>query len=979
MNDHLKTKEQLLADLALERERSNALNQVSSRLAGAHDLADVLDLIVNEATRLVGAKAGYIRMLESGVGVPTVATATAAGYLADVTKSNPVVTVQEGKTAAGHVMATKKPLVIDDATTAEIVLPNTRLLAKNHGFYAAAAIPLLVDFEPIGALFVFDGAIRVFTDDEVAVLSAFADQAALAVAKARLLQKAEREQERSNALFQISNKLAGSHDTDEVLDLIVNEAARLVGTTGAFLRLVKDGLLVPGPSTPATAVLQSDSASATPVFKIDKDSSSVGYVMATKAPLVMEDSAESELIAPAQRDVLRKLDFHGSIGVPLLANDQAIGVLFVLDHQVRHFTEDEVSLLAALADQAALALEKARLLKEAEWEKERADALYQISNKLAGAHDTDEVLDLVVNESVRLVGATAAWIRLLVGGVMVPGVATGSGAGFLADAAQLNPELQVGEKKSSVGHVMATKKPLVWEEISEGELVSPELSSLFLKHDFHGAVMLPLLANDQSVGVIIVADNRRRNFTDDEVSLLAAFADQASLALEKAKLLSEAETERERSDALYRVSNLLAGAHDTDEVLDLIVNEAARLVGASWAMMRLLEGDELITRASTGSLVNVMPQNVQTLKMGEGQTLPGQVMATKKPLYGEEAAQLLRPQTLKLFEEQGADPAATAIVPLLANDEFIGTLTVADTEHYGRRFTEDEVSLLSAFADQVSLALEKARLLHEAEREKERSDALYRVSNRLAGAHDTEEVMDLIVNEAARLVGATGTWIRLLEGEGLVPGPATEGAAALLDEFAKERPAITVGKGSTFQGRAMAAKKPFTYYSWEPLEEGMFTPGTLAIAQKLGFQRSVTFPMLANDRAVGTLNVADTRAQHFTDDEISLLTAFADQAALALEKARLLNEAEREKERSDALYRVSNLLAGAHETDEVLDLIVNEAARLLSASLASFRLLEGEMLVVRATTDLIRKAAGQARLSVGEGLQGHVMATKNHG
>jgi GAF domain-containing protein len=76
-----------------------------------------------------------------------------------------------------------------------------------------------------------------------------------------------------------------------------------------------------------------------------------------------------------------------------------------------------------------------------------------------------------------------------------------------------------------------------------------------------------------------VLDKRIRRFTRDEVSLLQAFADQASLALEKARLLNEAEREKERSDALYRVSNLLAGAHDTDEVLDLIVHEAARLGG----------------------------------------------------------------------------------------------------------------------------------------------------------------------------------------------------------------------------------------------------------------------------------------------------------------------------------------------------------------------------------------------------------------
>ena len=916
--------------MELERGRSNALNQVSNRLAGAHDLADVLDLIVNEVTRLVGAKAGYIRLLESGVGVLSAATASAADYLVDVFESNPVVTVQEGVTAAGHVMATKKPLVIDDATTAEIILPNTRILAKKYGFYGAAAIPLLVDSEPIGALFVFDGAIRVFTDDEVSVLSAFADHAALAVAKARHLQKAEREQERSDALYRISSLLAGSHDTDEVLDLIVNEAARLVGTTGAFLRLVKDGLLVPGPSTAATAVLQSDSASATPVFKIDKDASSVGYVMATKEPLIMEDSAESELIAPEQRDVLRKLDFHGSIGVPLLANDQAIGVLFVLDHQVRSFTDDDVSLLSAFADQSALTLEKARLLNEAEREKGRSDALYRVSNLLAGAHDTDAVLDLVVNEATRLVGATAANIRLLEGDLLLPGAHTDSAADFIGRTADELPTVVVEEGKTILGHAMATKKPLVSEDAPEDERLTKVGRQAFQTHGFHGTAVVPLIANDRSIGVLVVMDSRIRHFTEDEVSLLTAFADQASLAMEKARLLNEAERENERSDALYRVSNLLAGAHETDAVLDLIVNEATRLVGATAATIRLLEGDLLLPGAHTESAADFTGRTadeIPTVLVEEGKNILGHVMATKKPLVSEDAPEDERLTQVgrQAFKRHGFH--GTALAPLIANDRSIGVLSVMDSRI--RSFTDDEVSLLSAFADQAALALEKARLLNEAEREKERSDALYQVSSKLAGAHDTQDVLDLIVNEAARLVGTPTVIMRLLEGDTLVFGAATAAGAEYFSAVVDKVPTISVANGGTgAMGRAMATKTPF--FTEDVTQEERVPPETKRIQREFGYHGSAVVPLLANDRAIGVMALLDTRIRRYTEDEISLLTAFADQASLALEKARLLREAEVKEHETLQLYEVTTQLASNHDMDSVLDLIPKTAAELLN-------------------------------------------------
>ena len=345
----------------------------------------------------------------------------------------------------------------------------------------------------------------------------------------------------------------------------------------------------------------------------------------------------------------------------------------------------------------------------------------------------------------------------------------------------------------------------------------------------------------------------------------------------------------------------------------------------------------MVAGAATESAAPYLSQSAEHqpgLEVGESVTAMGHVMATKKPLVVEDVAkeELISPAQRLILQANGF--SALAAVPLLANDLSIGTLSVLDKIH-GRRFTEDEVSLLSAFADQASLTIEKARLLNDAETEKERSDALYRVSNLLAGAHDTDEVLDLIVHEATRLVGATGAWMRLLEGEVLVIGPATETVAELLVEVGKEQPAISVEKGSTIQGRVMATKTPFFWVSGEPFAEGAITPRVLSITQNLGFQKNATFPLVANDRSIGTLNVIDRRAQRFTDDEVSLLAAFADQASLAIEKSRLLNEAEARERQATQLYEVTTQLASNHDLTSVLDLITEQAVELMSATAAA--------------------------------------------
>ncbi|PKB70913.1 MAG: hypothetical protein BZY87_08120 [SAR202 cluster bacterium Io17-Chloro-G6] len=484
-----------------------------------------------------------------------------------------------------------------------------------------------------------------------------------------------------------------------------------------------------------------------------------------------------------------------------------------------------------------------QLLEELERERERSSALQEVSKKVAAAHNTDEVLDLIVNEATRLLGVSGVIIRLLEGDSLILRARTSGGEGYTPE-----PDYVVEQGTSLPGHVMATKKPLFGDDAVP--LLSPRRRQWMNENGYDPAALgaVPLSANDQSIGTISVADyfHHGRRFTEDEIALLMAFADQASLALEKARLLNEAEQEKERSDALYRVSNLLAGAHDTDEVLNLIVNEAARLVGASGAIMRLLEGDTLVARAATETAADYYETTRDIVPLSEDKKTPvAHVMATKKPLFGDDLANMRHPELLRSFEERGRDPAAGAVVPLLANGQAIGVFSVADYTS-NRRFTEDEVSLLSAFADQASLALEKARLMNEAEREKERSDALYQVSNRLAGAHDTDEVLDLIVNEAARLVGAAGAYIRLLEGDLLVPRAVTRSAADLVAGLEKSDVVMSVGEG--IMGRAMATKEPITV---EDMEDEMAHPQGRLVAKELGFLGAAAVPLIANDRYMG--------------------------------------------------------------------------------------------------------------------------------
>ena len=309
---------------------------------------------------------------------------------------------------------------------------------------------------------------------------------------------------------------------------------------------------------------------------------------------------------------------------------------------------------------------KKQLLGDLQRERERSElaegrslVLQEVSKRVAAAHDTGEVLDLIVNEATRLVGAHGAYIRMLEGDLLVPAATTESATAY---SDRMIKDLQgIGVGIGATGRAMASKKPVVREDIFS--LRTPEVERSNAESGLHGVAAIPLVANDRSIGVLAVIDTRERLISDDEVSLLSAFADQAAFALEKARLLHEAETERERADSLYRISILLAGARDTDEVLDLIVNEAARLVGTPIAIIRLLEGERLVASAATKAHANFVAGLPRTLNVAEGNNVLGHVTATKKPLFGEEAAKMLSLETRRLMEDLGFDPAAGASSP----------------------------------------------------------------------------------------------------------------------------------------------------------------------------------------------------------------------------------------------------------------------------------------------------------------------------
>ena len=352
----------------------------------------------------------------------------------------------------------------------------------------------------------------------------------------------------------MSNQLAGVHDTDVVLSLIVNEAARLVGVSAAALWLLEGDALEPSAQTDSYREPQDRLT-----FVNQSGTSLVGHAMATKKPMVTEDVQENEFFTAEGRLHARENGYFGAVVIPLLADDRSIGVLLMFDTRVRRFTDDEVSLLTAFADQASLALEKARMLNDAESRERQATQLYEVTKQLASNHDLESVLDLIAQQSADLLGATSVVVYQFdeskggliavntfnlipesKGAVLMPGEGIG-GRAYQQEAVAWTSDFLADVEDSSILYANAGAENLVRRQVAEDGSRS--------------GIAAPIMISDHVWGVLGVTFSWTREFTDEEMNLVQNLADSAAVAINNARFIEETEQARDEAEDANRTKS----------------------------------------------------------------------------------------------------------------------------------------------------------------------------------------------------------------------------------------------------------------------------------------------------------------------------------------------------------------------------------------------------------------------------------------
>ncbi len=600
------------------------------------------------------------------------------------------------------------------------------------------------------------------------------------------------------------------------------------------------------------------------------------------------------------REFAQKAGFRTALGVPLLRDGNAIGVIILTRSKVLPFTNKQIDLVTTFADQAVIAIENARLFNELQQSLQQqtatADVLKVVSRS---TFDLQAILDTLVASAARLCDADTGIIRRCEGETY-PVAAT-----FSLTSEQRDQYVRYSLKPdhgSVFGRAILERRTIHVPDL----LADPQLHRGRLR-DYAGVINtrsglgVPLIREGAVAGVFTLQRKEQRPFTDKQIKLVETFADQAVIAIENARLLNELRQSLEQQTATADVLKVISSSPGALEpVFDALLEKATRLCEAKFGNLFLRRDDGFHYVAMHGAPSAYLALGKPLVVLSEHPYTPlAEAVRTKQTVHVSDLSahqSYLKqdPRIIALVDVVGARTNLT--VPMLKDDELIGAIVIYRQEV--RPFSEKQIELVKNFAAQAVIAIENTRLLNELrqrttdlteslEQQTAISEILRVISN---SPSDVQPVLASVAENAARICEAQFTNIVIVEKDFMrVAVRFGEVGRPVGEQIPLDR--------STIAGRSIIDIQPLQVADLQQASDE-FALGRQYATEIRVPHRSRRALDPRRDHALGSIVILRTEVRPFEQKHIALLSTFADQAAIAIENVRLF---EAEKHRSQEL------------------------------------------------------------------------------
>ncbi len=712
-----------------QRTRAEVLAQLASRLNAQVEIQSVLQVTCTEVAHALTAPAVSIYLYDeaaqaliyaSGYGLPA--------FFGQCVTPMPRATFDAFSSRPDRLIRLPDVQAFPELPDAELYVQCQLRTIAGAGMWRDERLIGLINVTSIGV-------IRQFTEDELALLTTFAAQAAIAIENMQLVEAERRQRELAEALRDSAAALNSTLNQEEVLDRILANVGRLVPNDTVSIIVVENriGRIVRrnGYESPGyTDILQ---LSQLPLDQF----SNLRRIVETGEPVVVSNTHHD----PEWVDIPAGRWIQSNLGVPICAKGRILGVLAVDSMTPDFYTQEHAERLLALAGQAAIAIENAQLYEAAQRRAVEQAALLEASHAISSTLDLPTMLQRLAEQMGRAIDVTRTYIC---DWNVSTGVAT-----VLAE--YYGPQAKPQELASDLGHTysLAQDLGLTPEWLSKMQPMVAQLDNRAqpeprLQHmracGAQSVLTVPLTARGNLFGYAELWESRcHREFTAEEISLCSSMAQQAAIAFENARLFEAERKQLRLAQTLQAVGALLTAEMSLNEVFDYLFDLLARVVRYDSVSIQLISDNQVLFAAGRG---------FRDVRLAN-EIIRKSLLPTLEERWGQPHQRVMvisnTEQDPRWLTLPGSEPIRSWIgAALRVKGHLLGVLNV--DSFTTNTYDEAAGETVAAFANQAAIAIENAQL-HDAIR-RHADDLEERVIERTAEL-ERERKRTAVILEAA--------------------------------------------------------------------------------------------------------------------------------------------------------------------------------------------------------------------------------------